>query len=373
MVRAMHARLSRIILVSLVLIAVGADRNGVLGQNEQQQRHVIVAPVVEKSLPLRLEYVGNVKPVQSAAIKARVKGYILSYHFREGEDVEKDQLLFTIDPRPYEAILESTKASLAQHQAELAYARDEETRYGKLADDGWVSKEDHDLFRRDVAIKESLVKADEAGIERAWLDIDYSSVKAPFAGRTGRRLVDPGNLVMASGGPADTTLVVINQIDPIKVEFAVPQQDLRHIQEANRADPLDLEVVLGGDRKTVLNGKLWLVDNEIDTATGMILLHGMIDNPDHVLWPGHYVKVGLTVGTSPNTLVISSEAISLGQQGPFVFTVTQDSKLKKQLVAVGRSVGNDTVITSGLKPGQRVVVEGPAGLRSGMEVQAEVR
>jgi multidrug efflux system membrane fusion protein len=369
----MSKRLHHIVLLSLLLVGVGTGGTGALGQTKEQQRRVIVAPVVEKSLPLRLEYIGNVKPVLTAAIKARVMGYITSYHFREGEDVEKDQLLFTIDPRPYEANLDAAKSNLVHHQAELAYAQEEEARFAKLADQGWTTKEDYDRYVRNVAIKESLVKTDEAIIGRAQLDIEYSSVKAPFSGRTGRRLVDPGNLVVANGGPSDPTLVVINQIDPIKVEFAVPQQDLQHIREAHRSDPLDLEVLLGGDRETVLTGKLWLVDNKIDTSTGMILLHGMIDNPDQILWPGQYVKVRVRVGTSPSTLVIPSEAISLGQQGPFVFTVTQASKSKKQLVTVGRTVGSETVIKAGLQPGQKVVIEGQAGLQSGMAVRAEVR
>ena len=240
-------------------------------------------------------------------------------------------------------------------------------------DKGWSTKEAFERFSRDVLVKESLVRADKAIIRRAELDIEYSSVKAPFSGRAGRRLVDPGNLVTANGTPSDTTLVVINQIDPIKVEFAVPQQDLRHIRDAHGKTPLDLEVVLGGDRETKLSGKLWLVDNTIDPSTGMILLQGTIENPDHILWPGHYVKVGVTLGTTPSTLVIPSEAIAMGQQGPFVFLVTPESKLKKQLVTVGRTVGPDTVVTAGLEPGQRVVIEGQAGLQSGMDVRAETR
>ena len=361
----------RIFLALLVLLAIAGP--GALGQSSDQPRRVLVAPVVEKSIPLQLEYVGNIKAAQSAAIKARVVGNVMSYSFREGEAVEKDQLLFTIDPRPYEATLDAAKAALAQHQAELAFAQKEEKRYGKLAKQGGVSQEAYDRFRSEVAVKKSLVSADKANIKHAELDVEYSAVKAPFAGRSGRRLVDPGNLVTVNGAPSDTTLVVINQIDPIKVEFAVPQQDLQHIRDAHSANPLDLEVALGGDRDTTLNGKLWLIDNQIDTDSGMILLDGMIDNPDQILWPGQYVKVRVTMGTSPNTLVIPSEAISLGQQGPFVFAVSEDSKLKKQLVTLGRAVGGDTLVTAGLKAGQQVVVEGLAGLQSGMAVQAEVR
>ncbi len=355
----------------LAMLAVISLHGSAAAQTEKAAPRVVIAPVTEKSLPLELDYIGNIRPVQSAEIKARVMGHIMSYHFREGEDVEKDQLLFTIDQRPYEAKLNTAKASLKQHQAELEFAKEEVARYSKLVDKGFVARETYDLYRRDVAVKESLVRSDEATIRRAELDMEYSAVKAPFAGRAGRRLVDPGNFVMAGGSDADTILVVINQIDPIKVEFAVPQPDLQPIRKAHGATPLALQVALGGDGETTHDGTLWLIDNQIDTGTGMILLHGMVDNPDHTLWPGQLVNVRVKVGTASKTLSVPSAAVFRGQQGPYVFTVGPDSKLEKQLVTLGRTLGHATIVTAGLKAGQHVVVEGSPGLQSGMVVQAD--
>ena len=327
---------------------------------------VVVRPVVQKSVPFQLEYVGNIKALENAEIKARVTGYVLSYHFREGEDVQEGQLLFHIDPRPFEAALNKAKALLVKNQAELEYARQQVTRYANLANEEFISQDDFNRLRTTVAAKEAAVKADQAAMALAQIDLDYCSILAPFDGRTGQRLIDPGNLVTGDGGPGDPTLVIINQMDPIKVLFAVPEKDFPLIREAK--DP-SVDVIVPGHLKRVFPGKLWLIDNRINTKTGMIEMEGMMKNPERKLWPGLFVKVRIKTTTLPNALLIPNAAISRDQLGPFVFTITPQSTVEMQRIETKFVVGQETVIVDGLKSGQNVVIEGKNGLQSGVQVK----
>ena len=229
---------------------------------------VVVAPVVRRSVPLRLEYIGNIKAWESAEIKARVTGYVLSYHFREGENVKQGQLLFSIDPRPFKAVLDKAKAQLLKHQAELTYAREQVVRYRKLAKDEFISRDAYDGYRTSAAALKAQVAADRASIALARVNLDYCSIDAPFSGRAGQRLIDPGNLVTASGGLSDPILVVINRIDPIKILFAVPEKDLQRIRAANRPKTLAIEVTVPNDGNRLFSGELWLIDNRIDPCHG---------------------------------------------------------------------------------------------------------
>jgi membrane fusion protein, multidrug efflux system len=328
--------------------------------------HVVVKPVVQESVPFNLEYVGNVKALESAAIKARVPGYIIDFHFREGEDVTDRQLLFTIDPRPFEAILEKAKAKLAEDLAELKYANEQVVRYAGLASNEYLSKDAYDRYGATAAALKAAVKKDRAAIRLAAINLGYCSIKSPFAGRAGRRLVDPGNLVTAEGGPADPTLVVINQIDPIKVIFAVPEQDLMRIRNAK---DLTLSVVIPGEKLAPFPGKLWLIDNLVDTGSGMIEMEGMLPNPKRILWPGQFVRVRLQVATLPDVTLVPSTAISKGQVGSYVFTVGKDGTVKKQPIKTGGIIENRTIVHDGLTAGQQVVVEGKIGLQSGAQVK----
>ena len=338
-----------------ITASVQADQGA--AANKKAPR-VVVAPVVRQSVPLRLEYIGNIKAWKSAAIKARVTGYVLSYHFREGEDVKKGQQLFSIDPRPFKATLDKAKAQRVEHQAELAYAREQVARYKGLAQDEFITRDVYDGYRTSAAALKAQVEADRAAIALARINLDYCSISAPFNGRAGKRLIDPGNLVAASGGPDDPTLVVIKQINPIKAIFAVPEKDLQRIREANRAKTLAIDVTLASLGDRVFSGELWLIDNRIDPATGMIEVEGKLPNPDDVLWSGQFVTVAIRIGTQPDTLMVPTAAIALGQHGSFVFTVSAEGKVAMQLIGTGETVGNDTVITHGLEAGERVVVEG---------------
>lgn len=353
------------ILIGLLLAACTSSADKTTPDAGPHPR-VVVGPVVMKSVPLRLEYVGNIKPLESAAIKARVTGRVMAFHFREGTDVKKGELLFTIDPRPYEATLNQAKAKLARDEAKLAYAMDQVARYAKLAKDQFISQLAYDGYITNSQSLEAEVREDRAAIRLAQLNVDYCSIVSPFDGRAGIRLVDPGNLVTSRGGPSDPTLVVINQIDPIKAIFAVPEQDLIRIREAKN---VSLEVRIPGKANHPFPGKLWLIDNEVNTASGMIKLEGMLPNPERLLWPGQFVEVSLQISTLPNTILVPSEALSNSLVGTFVFVVGADSKVEKRRVETGSVAGNSTIVTSGLKAGEKVVVEGRIGLQSGMQVR----
>ncbi len=336
---------------------------------------VVVAPVVRKSIPLRLKYIGNIKAWERAEIKARVTGYVETYHFREGGEVTEGQLLFHIDPRPFKAMLDQAKAQLVKHKAELAYAREQVVRYKDLARDEFITRDVYDGYRTSAASLKAQVEADRAAIALAQINLDYCSIHAPFGGRAGKRMIDPGNLVTASGGPSDPTLVTINRIDPIKVLFAVPEKDLMRIRRVNRENTkaLSVEVTLPAESEQAVKGELWLIDNRVDPATGMIEMEGKLPNTDGMLWPGQFVEVSIRIGTLPDTLTVPSAAIALGQHGPFVYTVSVDGKAEMRLVETGESVGGITIISKGLKTGERVVVEGREGLQSGVRVKVGTR
>ena len=360
----MDKRLTALLLWFFLLGSAAAEP-----PRKQKALRVVVAPVTQQTVPLALNYIGNIKAWKSAAIKARVTGYLLAYHFREGEAVKKGQPLFSIDPKPFKAILEQAKAQRVEHQAELNYAREQVKRYAGLAKDEFITKDVYDGYRSSAAALQAMVEADRAAIKLARINLDYCTVRAPFSGQAGQRLVDPGNLVTASGGPSDPTLVVINQIDPIKTIFAVPESDLKRIRQANRIKTLTIEVALKNNDEEKFSGKLWLIDNQINSATGMIEMEGKLANSEGELWPGQFVTVAIRIGTQPDTLTVPTAAITLGQRGPFVFTVSAEGKVEKQLIGTAELVGSDTIVTHGLKAGERVVVEGREGLQSGMQVE----
>ena len=330
---------------------------------------VVVGPVTEEIAPLQLPYIGNMQANNSAAIKARVTGDVIDYHFKEGSYVEAGQLLFTIDPRPYEATLAKALAQLAETEAQLAYAEVQVIRYERLVEEEFVSIDDYEQYITDVATLEAQVQERRAEVALAELNLNYCYVKAPFSGRTGQRLTDPGNLVESQGGSADPTLVMLNQINPIKAVFAVPETDLQLIRQAQEAESLILEISRSETPDQVYTGELWLIDNQINMQSGMIILEGLLPNPDGKLWPGQFVNVVASIKSSTPVLLVPSEAVMLGQNGPYVYTVNSESKAIIRQIKTERGYGDKTIVRSGLKAGERVVVEGQEGLQSGLVVR----
>jgi multidrug efflux system membrane fusion protein len=298
-------------------------------------------------------------------VKAQVAGELLDVHFKDGDFVHKDQLLFTIDPRPYEAALAQVQATLLRDKAVAANSRAQEQRYTKLLADGVVSPSNADASKSAADAAEATVAADEAALKTAQLNLEYTKIYSPIDGRTGAVMVKPGNLVKV----ADVPIVVIKRVSPIEVNFTVPQEYLPAIKKYLAAAPLRVEATVPNSSSQPEVGTLVFVDNAVDATTGTISLHARFDNRHDVLWPGLYVNILITLEEQSNATVIPSQAITAGQQGSFVYVVSAEGTVAPRAVATSRSVDGQAVIDRGLKPGEIVVTDGQVRLVPGARVQ----
>jgi membrane fusion protein, multidrug efflux system len=325
---------------------------------------VTVGLAERRDVPFELAATGTVEPLQTVAVQPQIGGPIVRIAFREGQDVERDQVLFQIDPRPYQAALAQAEAFLARDRAQAANAEQEAKRYAELAKREYVTAQQYDLARTTSAAAAATLAGSEAAVEEARLNLQYATIRAPISGRTGSLRVRAGNLVrVADAAP----LVTINQIRPILVRFAVPAANLPLIQRY-RGDELAVraEPVGGGDSS---EGQLTFVDNAVDTTTGTILLKGTFPNTDGGLWPGEFVNVRLRLYVERDALVVPATAVVTGQQGAFVFVVGADSTAATKPVKLGRSADDVAIVSGELRPGERVVTDGQLRLQQGSKVQ----
>lgn len=325
---------------------------------------VIVSKATQKPMPVQLTAIGNVGGY-TVSVQAQVTGELLEVHFKEGDFVHKDQLLFTIDPRPYEAALAHAQATLLRDKAVAANSRAQAARIAKLLADGVVSLSDADASKSTADAAEATVAADEAALKTAQLNLEYCTIYSPMDGRTGAVLVKPGNLVKA----ADQPIVVIKRLSPIPVEFNVPQEYLADIKKYMAVKPLRVEASVPNSSARPEVGRLVFVDNAIDTTTGTIRMRALFDNSNNALWPGLYVNALMTLSEESNATVIPAQAIAVGQKGPFVYVLEADGTVTTRAVASSRSVGGQAVIDKGLKTGETVVTDGQARLVPGARVQ----
>jgi multidrug efflux system membrane fusion protein len=326
---------------------------------------VSVATVEEKDMPVAIRAIGNVEAMESVVVKSQIAGEIVAVHFREGQDVRQGSLLFEIDPRQARAELARAEGTLARDIAQAKNARAQAQRYERLAKEGVVSSQELEQFTSEATALEAAAEADRATVENARLQLAYTKIRSPISGRTGRLMVDRGNIVKEN----DIDLVTINQITPINVQFAIPEQQLPEVkQRMNRG--LRVEAFLPGEPQSPpVRGELDFIDNAVDPATGTIRLKGKFPNGDRRLWPGQFVDVVLTLSTTSDAIVVPSQAVQTGQQGQYVFIVNQDMTAEIRNVTVRRTVGNESVIESGLKPGERVVTDGQLKLTKGAKVE----
>ena len=326
---------------------------------------VRVARVTLKTVPVELRAIGTVEALSTVSIKSKVAGELTAVHFREGQDVRKGDLLFEIDRQPFEVALHQVEAALARDQARLSNARTQAARYAKLFEEGVASREQADQTRADLESLEATVRADQAAVEKARLDLSYCSIASPVDGRTGSLLVNEGNLVKANDDPA---LIVLNQLTPIYVSFAVPEQYLAAIRRFLAAGRLPISVNIT-EAQPSESGLLTFVDNAVDSATGTIRLKGTFANPARRLWPGQFVNVVLRLSEQANAVVVPSEALQTGQSGQFVYVVKDENVVVSRPVSTGRSVQGITIIEKGLAPGEVVVTDGQLRLVSGAKIQ----
>ena len=326
---------------------------------------VVVAKVAEKDVPVELRAIGNVEALASVSIKAQVTGPVMTVHFQEGQDVRKGDLLFEIDKRPFDVALKQAQADLARDQAKAQNARVLAERYQNLFEQGIVPKLQYDTQRADAEAQEAVVQADRAAIESARLNLQYCDIRSPINGRTGSVLVRPGNLTKANDVPI---LVTINQIMPIYVTFAIPEQNLADVKRYHAERKMRVTAMIPEQPNVAEQGTLSFVDNVVDYTTGTIRLKATFANTQRRLWPGQFVTVVLTLTTQPHALVVPSQAISTSQSGSFVFVVKPDNTAEMRNVTVGRTVGGETIVEKGLRAGETVVTDGQLRLLNGSHV-----
>jgi multidrug efflux system membrane fusion protein len=330
----------------------------------------VAIPVTEgkvetKDMPVYVRGIGTVQAFNTVAIKSRVDGQITQVLFDEGQEVKAGDPLFQIDPRPYQAALEQAEGGLAKDQAQLGGAQLDLERYGKLVGPGYQTRQSFDDQRATVGQVQGSAKADQGLIDASKLNIEYASIRSPITGRTGARLVDIGNLIQASQG---TNLVTVTQMKPIYVSFTIPQDALDQLLQ-NQAKGQLAVIAYASDDKTVLGeGKLTLIDNQVDTTTGTVRLKGTFANDDERLWPGEFVNVRLILNTRKGVPTVPAQTVQVGPNGSYVYVVTDDNKAERREVEVASVQDGIAVVTKGLKPGERVVVDGQYRLTQGARV-----
>ncbi|MGH9543570.1 MAG: efflux RND transporter periplasmic adaptor subunit [Terriglobales bacterium] len=325
---------------------------------------VAVARVVTANVPTRVQAIGLAQPYSTVSVRTRVDGELQSVGFQQGDYVRKGQVLFTIDPRPFEAALSQADANLAKDLANYAEAKQEAARYAELAKAGVVSREQDDQMQAAAQALSASVAADRAAVETAKLNLSYCTIVSPVEGRTGSLLVQPGNVVQTNS----TILVTINQIQPIYVAFAVPEQYLPLIKEFMRRRKLLVQVHPQNDDH-LDTGALTFVDNAVDPTTGTIKLMGTFPNPAHRLWPGEYLSAEVTLAVAANAVVVPQAAVMTGQDNLYVYVVTPQGTVENRTVVAGNSVNGLTVIQKGLQPGETVVTDGQLRLFPGAKVR----
>jgi multidrug efflux system membrane fusion protein len=341
------------------------------GPPQREKREALVpvkvAPALRKAVPVQLQAVGTVEAYATVSIKSRIDGQLVKVNFREGQDVKKGDLLFTIDPRPYEAALREARARLERDAALADKADMDARRYAELVAKNYVSSDKFEQFRANAEALRATVTGDRAALERTQLNLEYCYIKAPMTGRTGRLLVDEGAQIKANDDKGG--MVEIMQIMPIHVGFAVPQQYLAEIKTHMATGVLKVEADVPESKVKPEAGTLSFLDNKVNTQTGTVLLKGTFANKDRLLWPGQFVMATLTLTTRSDSIVIPSMAIQVGQDGQFVYVVKPDMSVESRPVVPGISVGDDVVIEKGVEVGEKIVTEGQLRLVPGARVQ----
>ena len=326
---------------------------------------VTTSPVMLKTVPVRLSAIGNVEPYTTVAVKARVDGQIVSVHFKEGDEVRQGAVLFEIDPRPFAAALKQSQANLLKDKALLDRAVEQDKRYKELLEKNFISPDAYAQVRTNAETAKATVAADEAAIDGAKLSLEYCTIRSPVTGYAGRIQIQQGNLVKAN----DTNpLVTINQVVPIYVSFSVPEQNISDVRKYQADGELRVQVNLANSTRAPIAGRLASLDNTADMTTGTIRLRAEFPNTDKSLWPGQFVNVVLTLYDQKNAIVTPSAAVQSGPNGQYVFVVKPDLTAELRNIKIARAEGDDSVVASGLQPGEQVVTVGQVRLAPGTKV-----
>ncbi|HEY2829549.1 MAG TPA: efflux RND transporter periplasmic adaptor subunit [Thermoanaerobaculia bacterium] len=343
-----------ILSIAIATAIATAACSGAKQKPAEEKVPVSVATAEQKDVPVQIRVIGNVAPVSTVQVRALVGGQLERVWFKEGDEVQRGQRLFTIDPRPYEAELAQAKANLARDEANQKNAEAERARYADLVKKDYVTHEDFDRISAGAESARAVVAADRAAIQNAELQLSYCDIRSPLDGRTGQLVVHQGNLVKAN----DTTaLVVINQVQPVNVQFAIPERQLADLR-ARGFSNVPVSAMPQGAGMHSEDGKLSFVDNTVDATTGTINLKASFPNADRALWPGQYVNVAVTLSILPGATVIPAQAVQNGQHGQYVYVVKNDQSVDMRPVNVVQQVDQNVVVNKGVQPGESVVTDG---------------
>ncbi len=357
------------LLLSLLVAGCGRSNTAAKAAPAPRAIPVGVAEIQQRDVPILLQGLGSVTAYNTVTVRSRVDGEIVKVNFREGQDVKAGDLLAVVDPRPFEVALAQAEATLVRDQGQYNTARLNAQRDETLAKEGIVAQQQADQSRAQYEQFQGAIDMDKAAIQNAKLNLSYTRITAPFSGRVGLRLIDPGNIVHAND---QNGMLVLTQMEPIAVVFTLPEDNLQAILPRMRAGTLPVEAYSRDDRTRIAGGKLETIDNQIDPNTGTVKLKAIFDNKDRQLWPNQFVNVHLQLETRKNAIVAPASAIQRGpQSSTFVYVVGGDNTAQVRNVQVALTQGQTALIAGGLQPGERVVTDGQEKLQGGTKVEPQ--
>ena len=372
----------RVTLIGLAILAVGAGvtawflaTNNRLANPPGASTALRTIPVTDgksetKDVPVYESSIGTVQAYNTVSVKSRVDGQITKVLFKEGQEVKSGDPLFQIDARPFQAALDQAVATKQRDEAQLQGAQRDLQRYAQLVGPGFQSRQSFEDQQATVGQLQGMVKADQAQINGAQLNLDYALIRAPIDGRTGQRLVDVGNFVQAN---QTTSLVTVTQLKPIFVSFTLPQDGLDAIRQNQARAPLKVDALASDDKTLLATGTLTLIDNQVNVSAGTILLKAMFPNADERLWPGEFVTARLTLLVRNNAITVPAQTVMHGQNGTYVYVIKPDDSVTRRAVTVTLAQDNLAIIESGLKADEHVVVDGQYRLSEGAKVRYSTR
>jgi membrane fusion protein, multidrug efflux system len=334
---------------------------------ERPPAPVTVTSAIAHDVPLYLDEVGRCVAREVVSVQPEVSGRITEIHFTDGADLQKGDALFTVDPRPFKAQLDAAEANLAQSRAALDFARIQFARVQDLVESRAIARQDYDTRKNAVDVSAAQVQQNIAAVESARLNLEYTSIRSPIDGRAGHRLVDVGNVVTANS----STLLNIERLDPIYADFTVTENDFSDVQHHTSRGTLKVEVRLPDELDKPLVGQLTFLDNAVQSSSGTVLLRATVPNSSHRLWPGRFVNVRLVLATVPGAVLVPAATPQDSAKGPFVYVVKEDSTAEPRPVKLGQRQGDLIVVEQGLKPGERVIINGQLAVTPGGKVRVD--